>query len=185
MSNDACSKCEQRSKNNNDRTRHQQRCRDRRRILFKFKININSFTNENSSQRQKTDFSYDDVMKETFVKRKTFVKKEAFMNEKAFMKKEAFMNSNTSMLDQFSSDLLNRDESMNDVFDISFLSQNNDIFFTKSSVRVKTYEERIKRSIEITFMTNKNAENANSINIDDDFNSFFSFHNEVDYALIL
>ncbi len=107
------------------------------------------------------------------------------MNEKAFMKKKAFVNSNTSMLDQFSSDFLNRDESMNDVSDISFLSQNNDIYFTKSSVRVKTYEKIIKRSVEITFMTNENAENTNSISTDDDFNSFFSFHNEVDYALIL
>ncbi len=34
-------------------------------------------------------------------------------------------------------------------------------------------------------MTNENAENANSFNTDDDFNSFFSFHNEVDYALTL
>jgi hypothetical protein len=147
--------------------------------------NINSFTNENSSQRQKTDFSYDDVTKKAFVRQKTFVKKETFMNEKAFMKKKAFVNSNTSMLDQFSSDFLNRDESMNDVSDISFLSQNNDIYFTKSSVRVKTYEKIIKRSVEITFMTNENAENTNSISTDDDFNSFFSFHNEVDYALIL
>ncbi len=179
MSNDACFKCELRSKNNNDRTRHQQRCRDRRRILFRFKININSFTNENSSQRQKTDFSYDDVMKEAFMK------KEAFVKKKTFMKKEEFMNSNTSIFDQFSSDFLNHDESMNDVFDISFLSQNNDIFFTKSSVRVKTYEEIIKRSIEITLMTNENAEVANSFNTDDDFNSFFFFHNEVDYALTL
>jgi enoyl reductase-like protein len=107
------------------------------------------------------------------------------MKKKAFMKKEEFMNLNTSIFDQFSSDFLNHDESMNDVFDISFLSQNNDIFFTKSSVRVKTYEEIIKRSIEITFMTNKNVEIANSFNTDDDFNNFFSFHNEVDYALIL
>jgi uncharacterized protein YaaR (DUF327 family) len=113
------------------------------------------------------------------------VKKEAFMNEKAFIKKKAFVNSNTSMLDQFSSDFLNRDESMNDVSDISFLSQNNDIFFTKSSARVKTYEEIIKRSVEITLMTNENVENANSINTDDDFNNFFSFHNEIDYALTL
>jgi enoyl reductase-like protein len=95
------------------------------------------------------------------------------MKKKAFMKKKEFVNSNTSIFDQFSSDLLNRDELMNDVFDISFLSQNNDIFFTKSSVRVKTYEEIIKRSIEITLMTNKNAELANSFNIDDDFNNFF------------
>jgi hypothetical protein len=124
-------------------------------------------------------------MKEAFVRQKAFVKKKAFMNEKAFMKKKAFVNLNTSMLDQFSSDLLNRDESMNDVFDISFLSQNSDIFFTKSFVRVKTYEEIIKRSIEITLMTNENAENANSINTDDDFNSFFFFHNEVDYVLTL
>jgi hypothetical protein len=124
-------------------------------------------------------------MKEAFVKQKTFVKKKAFMNEKAFMKKKAFVNSNTSMLDVFSSDFLNRDESMNDVSDISFLSQNSDIFFTKSFVRVKTYEEIIKRSVEITLMTNENAENANLINIDDDFNSFFFFHNEVDYALTL
>ncbi len=179
MSDDACFKCEFRSKSNNDRTRHQQRCRDRRRILLRFKINIKSFSNENSSQKQKTDFSYDDVMKEAFVKKK------AFMKKKAFIKKEEFVNSNTSMLDQFSSDFLNHDESMNDVFDISFLSQNSDIFFTKSSVRVKTYEEIIKRSVEITLMTNENAENANSFNIDDDFNSFFSFHNEVDYALTL
>jgi enoyl reductase-like protein len=124
-------------------------------------------------------------MKEAFVRQKTFVKKEAFMNEKAFMKKKAFVNSNTSRLDQFSSDFLNRDESINDVFDISFLSQISDIFFTKSSVRVKTYEELIKRSVEITLMTNENAENANSINTDDDFNNFFSFPNEIDYALIL
>ncbi len=191
MSNDACFKCELRSKSNNDRTKHQQRCRDQRRILFKLKININSFTDENSFQRQKIDFSYDNVMKEAFVKKKAFVKKETFMKKKAFMKKEAFMkkkefvNSNTSILDQFSSDFLNRDESMNDVFDISFLSQNNEIFFTKSSVRVKTYEKIIKRSIEIAFMTNENAEIANSFNTDDDFNSFFSFHNEVDYALTL
>jgi hypothetical protein len=169
MSNDACFKCELRSKSNNDRTRHQQRCRDRRRILFRFKININSFTDENSFQKQKIDFSYDDVMKEAFVKKKTFMKK------KAFMKKKEFVNWNTSIFDQFSSDFLNRDESMNDAFDISFLSQNNDIFFTKSSVRVKTYEEIIKRSIEITFMTNENAEITNSFNIDDDFNSFFFF----------
>jgi hypothetical protein len=107
------------------------------------------------------------------------------MNEKAFMKRKIFVNSNTSMLDQFSIDFLNRDESMNDVSDISFLSQNNDIFFTKSSVRVKTYEEIIKRSVEITFMTNENAENANSININDDFNNFFFFHNEIDYVLTL
>jgi enoyl reductase-like protein len=79
------------------------------------------------------------------------------------------------MLNQFSNDFLNRDKSMNDVFDISFLSQQNDIFFTKSFVRVKTYEEIIKRSVEITLMTNENAENANSINIDDDFNNFFFF----------
>ncbi len=185
MSDDTCFKCELRSKNNNDRTKHQQRCRNRRRILLKFKININSFTDENSSQRQKTDFLYDDVMKETFVKQKTFVKKKAFMNEEAFMKKKAFVNSNTSMLDQFLSDFLNRDESMNDVFDISFLLQNNNIFFTKSFVRMKTYEEIIKRSVEITLMTNEIAENANSINTDDDFNNFFSFHNEIDYALTL
>jgi hypothetical protein len=89
------------------------------------------------------------------------------------------------MLDQFSNDVLNHDKSMNDVSDISFLSQNNDIFFTKSSVRVKTYEEITKRSVEITLMTNENAENANSFNTDDDFNSFFSFHNEIDYALTL
>jgi enoyl reductase-like protein len=107
------------------------------------------------------------------------------VKKKTLMKKEEFVNSNISILDQFSSDLLNRDESMNDVFDISFLSQNNDIFFTKSSVRVKTYEEIIKRSVEITFMTNENVEIANSFNINDDFNSFFSFHNEVDYALTL
>jgi enoyl reductase-like protein len=111
--------------------------------------------------------------------------KEAFVKKKAFMKKKEFVNLNISIHDQFSSDFLNRDESMNDVFDISFLSQNNDIFFTKSSVRVKTYEEIIKRSIEITLMTNENAEIANSFNIDDDFNNFFSFHNEVDYALTL
>jgi hypothetical protein len=191
MSNNVYFKCELRSKNNNDWTRHQQRCRDRRRILFRLKININSLTDENSSQRQKTDFSYNDVMKEAFVKQKTFVKEEAFVKKKAFMKKEAFMkkkavmNSNTSILDQFSSDFLNYNESMNDVFNISFLSQNNDIFFTKSSVRVKTYEEIIKRRVEIMFMTNDNVENANSINIDDDFNNFFLFHNEIDYALIL
>jgi enoyl reductase-like protein len=113
------------------------------------------------------------------------VKKKAFMKKETFMKKEEFMNSNTSIFDQFSSDFLNHEESMNDVFDISFLSQNNDIFFTKSSVRVKTYEEIIKRSVEITLMTNENAEIANSSNIDDDFNSFFFFHNEIDYALIL
>jgi hypothetical protein len=113
------------------------------------------------------------------------VKKKAFMNEEAFMKKKAFVNSNTSMLDQFLSDFLNRDESMNDVFDISFLLQNNNIFFTKSFVRMKTYEEIIKRSVEITLMTNEIAENANSINTDDDFNNFFSFHNEIDYALTL
>jgi enoyl reductase-like protein len=113
------------------------------------------------------------------VRQKTFVEKEAFIE------KEEFVNSNTSMLDQFSSDILNRDETMNDVFDISFLSQNSDIFFTKSSVRVKTYEEIIKRSIEIALMTNENAENANSFITDDDFNSFFSFHNEIDYALTL
>jgi enoyl reductase-like protein len=95
------------------------------------------------------------------------------MKKKPFMKKKEFVNLNTSILDQFSSDLLNRDESMNDVFDITFLSQNNDIFFTKSSVHVKTYEEIIKRSIEITFMTNENVEIANSFNIDDDFNNFF------------
>jgi hypothetical protein len=91
------------------------------------------------------------------------------------MKKKEFVNLNTSMLDQFSSDFLNHNESMNDVFDISFLSQNNDIFFTKSSVRVKTYEKIIKRSVEITLMTNENAENANSFNTDDDFNNFFFF----------
>ncbi len=107
------------------------------------------------------------------------------MKKKAFMKKKEFVNLNTSMLDQFSSDFLNHDESMNDVSDISFLSQNNDIFFTKSSVRVKTYEEITKRSVEIALMTNENVENANSFNIDDDFNSFFSFHNEIDYALTL
>jgi enoyl reductase-like protein len=107
------------------------------------------------------------------------------MKKEAFMKKKEFMNSNTSIFDQFSNDFLNHDESMNDVSDISFLSQNSDIFFTKSSVRVKTYEEIIKRLIEITLMTNENAEIANSFNIDDDFNSFFSFHNEIDYALIL
>jgi hypothetical protein len=117
--------------------------------------------------------------------KEAFVKKEAFMKKETFMKKEEFVNSNKSMLDQFSSDLLNHDESMNDVFDISFLSQNNDIFFTKSSVRVKTYEKIIKRSVEITLLTNENAENANSSNIDDDFNSFFSFHNEIEYALTL
>jgi hypothetical protein len=185
MSDDACFKCELRSKNNSDRTKHQQRCRDRRRILFKLKININSFTDENSFQRQKTDFSYDDVMKEAFVKKETFVKKKAFMKKETFMKNEEFMNLNTSIFDQFSSDLLNHDESMNDVYDISFLSQNNDIFFTKSSVRVKTYEEIIKRSVEIALMTNENAEIANSFNTDDDFNNFFSFHNEIDYALTL
>jgi hypothetical protein len=124
-------------------------------------------------------------MKEAFVKKEAFMKKETFMKKEAFMKKEEFVNSNTSILDQFSSDLLNRDESMNDVSDISFLSQNSDIFFTKSSVRVKTYEEIIKRSIEITLMMNENVEVANSSNTDDDFNSFFSFHNEVDYALTL
>ncbi len=62
------------------------------------------------------------------MRQELFVKKEAFMNEEAFMKQEAFVNSNTSMLDQFSSDFLNRDESRNDVSDISFLSQNSDIF---------------------------------------------------------
>ncbi len=98
MSNDVYFKCELRSKSNNDRIRHQQRCRDRRRILFRLKINIKSFSNENSSQKQKIDFSYDDVMKEAFVKKKTFMKKEACM------KKEEFVNSNTSMLDQFSND---------------------------------------------------------------------------------
>ncbi len=185
MSNDACFKYEFRSKSNNDRIKHQQRCRNRRRILFKFKININSFTNEIFFQKQKIDFSYDDVMKETFVKKEMFMKKKTFMKKKAFMKKKEFVNSNTSILDQFSSDFLNRDKSMNDVFDISFLSQNNDIFFTKSFVRVKTYEEIIKRSIEITLMTNENAEIANSFNIDDDFNSFFYFYNEINYALIL
>jgi hypothetical protein len=113
------------------------------------------------------------------------MKKETFMKKKTFIKKKEFVNSNTSMLDQFSNDLLNRDESMNDVSDISFLSQNNDIFFTKSFVRVKTYEEITKRSIEITIMTNENAENSNSFNTDDDFNNFFSFHNEIDYVLIL
>jgi hypothetical protein len=80
-------------------------------------------------------------MKEAFVKQKAFVKKEAFIKKETFMKKEAFVNSNTSMLDQFSSDLLNRDESMNDVSDISFLSQNSHIFFTKSS-RNSAYDER-------------------------------------------
>ncbi len=148
MSNDACFKYELQSKSNNDRTRHQQRCRDRRRILLRFKININSFTDENSSQRQKTDFSYDDVMKEAFVKQKAFVKKEAFIKKETFMKKEAFVNSNTSMLDQFSSDLLNRDESMNDVSDISFLSQNSHIFFTKSS-RNSAYDERKRWKCEL------------------------------------
>jgi enoyl reductase-like protein len=107
--------------------------------------------------------------------KEAFVKKEAFMKKKAFMKKEEFMNSNTSIFDQFSSDFLNRDESMNDVFDISFLSQNSDIFFTKSFVRVKTYEEIIKRSVEIALMRDENAEIANSFNTDDDFNSFFFF----------
>jgi enoyl reductase-like protein len=113
------------------------------------------------------------------VKKKTFIKKETII------KKKEFVNLNISILDQFSSDILHRDESINDVFDISFFSQNNDIFFTKSSVRVKTYEEIIKRSIEITLMTNENAEIANSFNIDDDFNNFFFFHNEIDYVLTL
>jgi hypothetical protein len=117
--------------------------------------------------------------------KKAFVKKKSFMKKKAFMKKKEFVNLNTSIFDQFSSDFLNRDELMNDVFDISFLSQNNDIFFTKSFLRVKTYEKIIKRSVEITFMTNENAEIANSFNIDDDFNNFFSFHNKINYVLIL
>jgi hypothetical protein len=34
-------------------------------------------------------------------------------------------------------------------------------------------------------MTNENVEIANSFNIDDDFNHFFSFHNEINYALTL
>jgi hypothetical protein len=119
------------------------------------------------------------------VRQEAFVKEKAFVKKEAFMKKEAFVNSNKSMLDQLSSDFLNHDESIKNVFDISFLSQNNDIFFTKSTVRVKTYEKIIKRRVEITFMTNDNAENANSINTTDDFNNFFPFHNEVDYALTL
>ncbi len=82
MSNDACSKCKLRSKNNSDWTRHQQRCRDRRRILLRFKINIKSFSNENSSQRQKTDFSYDDVIKEAFVKKKNVYEEKSVYEKK-------------------------------------------------------------------------------------------------------